>query len=70
MNDLSDEDFFSIYEKELDNDIKIDNYLTKDETKQLIRYHDRVKIIKKVLFKFKDGNSRMLIFSKTIQFDK
>ena len=70
MNELSDEDFFSIYEKELDNDIKIDNYLTKDETKQVIRYHDRVKIIKKVLFKFKDGNSRMLIFSKTIPFDK
>lgn len=62
----SDNEIFSKYESELDSLVNFEHYLTKDEYKQIIREDEKVKIIKKIHFKFKDGNSRMIILSKTI----
>ena len=63
---IDDEEYFNKYETELDNKLNFDNYLSKDEYKQIIRNEDKVKIIKKVTLRFKDGNSRLIILSKTI----
>lgn len=73
MSDLSnlninEELLFEKYEEELDSQVQFDshNYDSKDEYKQILRINDNIKIIKKILIKFKDGNSRMIILSKTI----
>ena len=62
---IDDEIIYKKYEHELDSQIKFDNYLSKNEYKQILRINDKLKIIKKVMLKFKDGNSRLLILSKT-----
>lgn len=69
-NVLNDEELLYKYESELDEKINFDNYLSKDEYKQIIRNEDNVKILKKVTINFKDGNSRLIILSKTIPINK
>lgn len=66
FNNLEDEQLFEQYENELDSQINFEHYISKNEYKQILREENKIKIIKKVHIKFKDGNSRTFILSKTI----
>jgi len=58
------------YEKELDNEIKFDDYEDKTEEKQFILEGQILKIIKKIKFSFSDGNMRTVFLSKSVRLNK
>lgn len=64
-----DNDLIEQYDKELDSEIFYDNYIEKKEEKHIIEENtnsgNKIKIIKKITFIFKDMNPRKVILSKT-----